>query len=207
MQRRRSRPPTFLIMETHKLGTTGLNVSRVCCGTMTFGAQTDESTADAMVGLCLDRGINFFDTANVYNHGMAETILGNALRGRRDRVVLASKIAGQMGPASDQSGLARAAVVREVEASLRRLQTDYLDLCYLHWPDYAVPVEETLEAMSQLVRAGKVRHVGTSNYASWQICRMLGLAERDGWPVVGVTQPMYTSGILPQFIVTTTFDL
>ncbi len=178
-------------METRTLSRTGLNVSRVCCGTMTFGAQTDARTADAMVGLCLDRGINFFDTANVYNHGMAETILGNALRGRRDRVVLASKIAGKMGPASDQSGLARAAVARTVEDSLRRLQTDYLDLCYLHWPDYTVPLEETLDAMGQLVRAGKVRHIGASNYASWQICRMLWLAAQESLPAVGITEPMY----------------
>jgi aryl-alcohol dehydrogenase-like predicted oxidoreductase len=157
---------------------------------MTFGAQTDAATAGAMVDLCLERGINFFDTANLYNNGAAETILGQALRGRRDRVVLASKIAGKMGPAPDQSGLSRAAVIREVEASLRRLQTDYLDLCYLHWPDYAVPLEETLAAMSELVHAGKVRHLGVSNYASWQVCRLLWLAELNGLPAVGVAQPI-----------------
>jgi aryl-alcohol dehydrogenase-like predicted oxidoreductase len=170
---------------------------------MTFGAQTDEAAAIAMVDFCLDHGINFFDTANVYNNGAAETIAGRALKGRRDRVVLASKIAGRMGPEPDQSGLSSAAIVRCVEESLRRLQTDYLDICYLHWPDYTVPIGESLEAMGRLVREGKVRHVGVSNHASWQVCRMLWLAERNGFPTVGITQPMYnliTRGIEQEFL-------
>lgn len=178
-------------MEIRTLDKTGLAVSRACLGTMTFGAQTDESTANDMVSTCLDAGINFFDTANVYNQGASETILGRALKGRRDRVVLASKVAGKMGPAADQSGLSRAAIVRAVEESLRRLQTDRLDLYYLHWPDYAVPFEESLGALQELVQAGKVRHVGASNYASWQIVRLLWLAEKHGLPAIGVTQPMF----------------
>ncbi|HYD82669.1 MAG TPA: aldo/keto reductase, partial [Opitutus sp.] len=119
----------------------------MCCGTMTFGAQTDEATAAEMVSYCLDHGINFFDTANVYNQGASEAILGRLLKGRRDRVVLASKVAGKMGPAPDQAGLSRAAIVRAVEESLQRLQTDHLDIYYLHWPDYAVPLEESLGAL------------------------------------------------------------
>jgi aryl-alcohol dehydrogenase-like predicted oxidoreductase len=158
---------------------------------MTFGAQTDEATAVQMVDLCLERGINFLDTANVYNGGVSESIVGRALKGRRDRVVLASKVAGKMGPDPDQSGLSRAAIMRGVEESLQRLQTDYLDLYYLHWPDYAVPFEESLEAMGRLVRDGKVRHVGVSNFASWQVVRLLWLAEQKQLPAVEVMQPMF----------------
>lgn len=190
-------------MNTLTLPKTGLKVSRVCCGTMTFGAQTDEPTAVEMVATCRDRGINFFDTANVYNQGRSETILGRALKGRRDRVVLASKVAGKMGPAADQSGLSRAAIVRSIEDSLQRLQTDYLDIYYLHSPDYAVPLEETLGAMQDLVTSGKVRHVGASNYASWQMVKMLWLAEKNHLPVIGVTQPMYNllaRGIEQEFL-------
>lgn len=157
---------------------------------MTFGGQTDEATARQMVDGCLDAGINFFDTANVYTQGNAELILGRALKGRRDRVVLASKVFGKMGPAADQSGLSRAAILRAIDESLQRLQTDYLDLYYLHAPDYAVPMEESLGAMQQLVQAGKVRHVAASNYASWQMVRMLWLASDRKLPVVSVAQPM-----------------
>jgi len=177
-------------METRTLGKTNLRVSRVCLGTMTFGAQTDEATAIQMVNTCLERGVNFFDTANVYNAGASETIVGRALKGRRDRVVLASKVAGKMGPDPDQAGLSRTAIKRAIDESLRRLQTDYLDLYYLHWPDYSVPFEESLEAMGELVRDGKVRHVAASNYASWQMVRLLWLAEQRKLPAVTVTQPM-----------------
>ena len=190
-------------METRTLGKTNLRVSRVCLGTMTFGAQTDEATAVQMVNLCLERGINFFDTANVYNAGVSETIVGRALQGRRDQVVLASKVAGKMGPDPDQAGLSRAAILRAAEESLRRLQTDYLDLYYLHWPDYSVPFEESLEAVGQLVKDGKVRHVGVSNYASWQVVRLLWLAEKKDLPTVGITQPMYNliaRGIEQEFL-------
>lgn len=178
-------------MENRLLGQTGLHVSRVCLGTMTFGGQTDEGTARQMVDACLDAGINFFDTANVYTAGSSETILGRILKGRRDRVVLASKVAGKMGPAPDQAGLARAAILRAVDESLQRLQTDYLDLYYLHWPDYAVPLEESLGAMQHLLQAGKIRHVAASNYAAWQMVRMRWLASEKKLPVVSVAQPMY----------------
>lgn len=178
-------------METRTLHRSGLRVSRVCLGTMTFGGQTDEATAIKMVDACLDAGINFFDTANVYTGGASETIVGKALKGRRDHVVLASKCAAKVGPAPDQAGLSRAAILRCAEESLQRLQTDYLDLYYLHWPDYTVPIEESLEACAQLVKQGKVRHLAVSNYASWQICQMIMLAEQRNLPVVGTTQPMY----------------
>ncbi|MDO8544864.1 MAG: aldo/keto reductase [Opitutaceae bacterium] len=190
-------------METRNLGKTNLSVSRVCLGTMTFGAQTDEKTALEMAGICLEAGVNFFDTANVYNAGAAETILGRALRGRRDRVVLATKVAGKMGDLPHEVGLSRAAIRHGIEESLRRLQTDYVDIYYLHWPDYAVPVEESLAAVAQLVREGKVRHIGVSNYASWQVCRMLWLGEQNSAPPIAVTQPMFNllaRGIEPEFL-------
>lgn len=170
---------------------------------MTFGAQTDEKTALEMVSVCLDRGINFFDTANVYNAGASETILGHALRGRRERVVLATKVAAKMGPGPDESGLSSAAIRRAIDDSLRRLQTDYVDIYYFHWPDYSVPVEESMAAAAQLVRAGKVRHLGVSNHASWQVCRMQWLSEKHDFSPVAVAQPMYNllaRGIEQEFL-------
>ena len=178
-------------METRTLPQTNLTVSRVSCGTMTFGAQADEATSHAMVDYCLEHGVNFFDTANVYSQGASETILGRALHGRRDRVVLASKCAAKMGPAPDQAGLSRAAILRAAEDSLRRLGTDFLDLYYLHWPDYTVPFEESLRALHELVQAGKVRHIGVSNFDAWQLVRLLWLAEQQRLPRIAVTQPMF----------------
>src|SRR5262245_14433957 len=152
-------------MERRTFSNTNLTVSRACLGTMTFGGQADEAMAAAMVDCCLDRGINFIDTANVYNAGRAEEVLGRILRGRRDRVILATKIGIKMGDGPDESGLSRAAIRRGIDVSLRRLQTDYVDLYYLHQPDRATRLEESLETVDQLVRAGKVRYVGASNYA------------------------------------------
>ena len=137
-------------METRTLKHTDLTVSRACFGTMTFGSQVDEATAARMIDLCIDRGVNFFDTANVYNKGFSETIVGKALKGRRNKIILASKVRGKMGDAADESGLSKRAMLRAIDESLQRLQTDYLDLYYLHQPDYAVPIEDTLEAMEQL---------------------------------------------------------
>src|SRR6267142_466946 len=128
-------------MEIRTLTNTDLRVSRACFGTMTFGSQVDEPVAMRIVNKCLDDGVNFFDTANVYNLGISETIVGNCLKGRRDKVVLASKVAGDMGPTGPK-GLSRDAIARAIEDSLKRLQTDYLDLYYLHLPDRSVPIEE-----------------------------------------------------------------
>src|SRR5882724_111897 len=178
-------------MQTRTLQHTDLHVSRACFGTMTFGSQVDEAAAFRIVGRCLDQGVNFFDTANVYNHGASEVIVGKALKGRREKIVLASKVRGKMGEGADQAGLSRAAIERGVEDSLRRLQTDYLDLYYLHQPDYAVPLEESLEAMHRLVKQGKVRYPASSNYSGWQVCRMRWIAEKSGYKPATVTQPMY----------------
>ncbi len=178
-------------MQTRTLPHTDLQVSRACYGSMTFGSQTDEAAARRMFDVCLDHGINFFDTANSYNKGAAETIVGSVLKGRRDRVVLASKVRMVAGDAPDDQGLTRAAMRKAIDLSLARLQTDYLDLYYLHAPDWETPIEETLEAMNEFVRAGKVRYPACSNYASWQVVDMIARSEKCGYRPPYVSQPMY----------------
>ncbi|MBW8883708.1 MAG: aldo/keto reductase, partial [Planctomycetia bacterium] len=167
------------------------NVSRLTLGTMTFGSQVEEPTARSIVDLCLERGINFLDTANVYNAGKTEQIVGRILTGRRAKIVLASKVGIKMGDRPDEQGLSPAAIRKAIDDSLRRLQTDYVDLYYLHQPDYSTPLEDSLAAMHELVQAGKVRYVAASNYASWQISRMLWLADKNGWQPIVAVQPMY----------------
>lgn len=178
-------------MHYRTLPNTGLKVSRVSFGTMTFGSQTDEGVAQQMIDLCLDAGINFIDTANIYNKGLSETIVGKLLQGRRDKIVLATKVRGKMGEAPDESGLSRAAIRKAIDASLRRLQTDYVDLYYLHQPDYDVPIEETLAVMDELVKAGKVRYPAVSNYAAWQVAEIHCIAQKNGYQPPFISQPMY----------------
>jgi len=178
-------------METRTLRHTGLAVSRACFGTMTFASQTDQAEARRMVDLCLDHGVNFFDTANMYNAGAAETTLGAILRGRRGNVVLASKVRFKMGEAPDEQGLSRGAIRKAIDLTLARLQTDYLDLYYLHAPDWQTPIEETLAAMDEIVKAGKVRYPACSNYAAWQVVEMIGLSQQNGFTPPYVSQPMY----------------
>jgi aryl-alcohol dehydrogenase-like predicted oxidoreductase len=161
-------------------------------GTMTFGKPVDQATATCMVERCIEAGINFFDSANAYQHGGAESLLGNALSGRRKEVVLSTKVQHKMGEGPDQAGLSKCAIFRAVEESLQRLQTDYLDIYYLHEPDYSVPIEETLEAMDALVRQGKIRYMATSNYASWQVCEMHWIAEKNNYQAPVIAQPMYS---------------
>jgi 1-deoxyxylulose-5-phosphate synthase len=178
-------------MEYRTLNHTDLTVSRLSLGTMTFGSQADEAASVRMVDQCLDAGINFIDTANMYNKGRAEEIVGKALAGRRQKVILASKVRHKMGEAPDDVGLSAAAIDKALDASLRRLQTDYLDLYYLHQPDYDVSIEETLSAMNEAVRAGKVRYPAISNYAAWQVCEVLWMSERNGYKAPYISQPMY----------------
>ena len=168
-----------------------LRVSRVVMGTMTFGSQVDEPTAARMVERCLDAGVNFFDTANAYNKGLSEEMLGRILKGRRDKVIVASKVYNKMGEGPDESGLSRAAIFKAIDASLARLDTDYLDIYYLHQPDYQVPLEESLDAIQRLVEQGKVRQPAASNYSAWQLCRILWLCETNGWRPPLISQPMY----------------
>jgi aryl-alcohol dehydrogenase-like predicted oxidoreductase len=178
-------------MDKANLQGTNLNVSRICFGSMTFGGQTDEPAARRMIDYCLDAGINFVDTANAYNSGASEEILGRLIRGRRDRLILATKVRNKMGEAPEMDGLSRAAIMRAIDDSLRRLATDYVDLYYLHLPDYDVRIEETLAAMEDLVKAGKARYPASSNYSGWQVVQMLALAGAKGYTPAKVTQPMY----------------
>jgi aryl-alcohol dehydrogenase-like predicted oxidoreductase len=139
----------------------------------------------------VDHGINFIDTANVYNRGESERITGKWMAQHRSKVVLATKVRGKMGDGPDEQGLSKSAIVKAIDASLQRLQTDHVDLYYLHQPDYDVPIEESLEAMASLVKAGKVRYPASSNYSGWQVAEMLCLAEKHQWTPATVTQPMY----------------
>jgi len=178
-------------MEYRLLSGTDLNVSRISMGTMTFGSQVDEAGAQAMLDRCLEAGINSFDTANSYNKGRSEEILGRILAGKRSQVILASKVFNKMGDAPDESGLSRAAINKAIDASLSRLKTDYLDIYYLHQPDSQTPLEETMETIDCLVRQGKIRYPATSNYSAWQVCRLLWLCDKNGWRPPLISQPMY----------------
>jgi 1-deoxyxylulose-5-phosphate synthase len=174
-----------------KLKHTDLEVSRLCFGTMTFGKPLDQAGATQMVNRCIEAGINFFDTANMYQAGVAETMLGNAMKSKRDHLVIASKVFFKMGEEPDQQGLSRKAIMRALEESLKRLGTDYLDIYYMHAPDHSVPIDESLEAMETLVKQGKVRYLASSNYASWQVVQMLWIAKERGWNAPYISQPMY----------------
>ena len=190
-------------MEHRILKQTSLKVSRLCLGTMTFGKPVEQDEANRMVDVCLDADINFIDTANMYQLGRAETMLGHALKGRRDRIVLASKVRAKMGDGPDQSGLSKRAIFRAIDETLRRLQTDYLDIYFLHQPDYTVALDETLDAMEQLVQQGKIRFPATSNYASWQVVQILNLQKLKGYTPAATSQPMYNllaRGIEQEFL-------
>lgn len=178
-------------MEYRLLSHADLTVCRLSFGTLTFGSQISEADAFRIVDRCLDAGINFFDTANIYNQGQAEAILGKALAARRQKVILATKVRGKMGEGADESGLSRPAVRKALEASLARLGTDYVDIYYLHQPDYDVGIEETLAVVDEAVRAGKIRYPAVSNYAAWQVCEILWLAEKNGYKPYHISQPMY----------------
>jgi len=178
-------------MEYRNLGNSGLKVSPICLGTMMFGDRTDKAEAGRIVAAARDGGVNFIDTADVYAKGESERITGSLIAQERDRWVLATKVGNPMGDDPNRRGTARKWVLRAIDESLERLGTDYVDIYYLHQPDWTVPIEETLAVMAELVDAGKVRHVGVSNYAAWQICEIRSLAERNGWPPVVVSQQMY----------------
>jgi len=151
----------------------------------------DEAAACRAIDRCLAEGINFFDTANVYNKGAAETMLGKALAGRRQAAIVTTKAGFKADVPDDEAGLSSAAIRKSLDSSLMRLQTDYVDIFYLHLPDYAVPIEETLAAMDEAVRAGKVRYPAVSNYAAWQVCEIRWIAEKSGFKRFFVSQPMY----------------
>lgn len=188
-------------MQYIQLGDTGVFVSRVCFGTMTFGGSgtifaamgaLDQSAANDLISRCLDAGVNFFDTANVYAAGESETMLGRALGARRQDVVIASKVFGRAGKGANDVGLSRLHILRAVEDSLKRLGTDYLDLYQIHGFDAVTPMEETLGALNDLVRQGKVRYIGCSNLAAWQIMKSLGISERLGLEKFVTLQAYYS---------------
>jgi aryl-alcohol dehydrogenase-like predicted oxidoreductase len=179
-------------MEYRRMGRTGLKVSEICLGTMTFGHGADEAEAGRIVGACLDAGVNFFDTANTYNDGVSETMLGNLLRGKRRQVVVASKVFNPTGPGPNDSGHSRAHIMQAVEDSLQRLQTDYLDVYYVHHVDVQSPLEEMLRALDDLVRQGKVRYLACSNYEAWRLMAALSISERHDFSRFECYQPQYS---------------
>ncbi len=178
-------------MEYRILGQTGVSVSKLCMGTMSFGGNADKSESAAMYRSCREAGINFFDCANVYNNGKAEEILGELIQYERDEVFITSKFTFRTGPGRNQIGSSRLNMVSEVEKSLKRLNTDRIDLYFVHNFDPYTSVEETLRALDHLVSSGKVLYLGLSNWAAWQIMKALGLSERFGWNRIACIQPMF----------------
>jgi aryl-alcohol dehydrogenase-like predicted oxidoreductase len=183
-------------MEHVHLGRTGLTVSRLCLGTMTFGFQCDEDTSRAILDASADAGITFIDTADTYplgsdDYGRTEEIIGRWLVGRRDEYILATKCWAQTGPRPWDRGNSRKNIVRALDASLRRLQTDYIDLYQLHFFDARTPIDETLRALDDVVRAGKVRYIGCSNFLAYQLARAVGRSEVLGVARFDCVQPRY----------------
>ena len=187
-------------MDIKRLGRTGLKVSEICLGTMTFGNQADEPTSFGIMDVADAAGVNFFDTADVYplggdpgTSGRTEEIVGRWLRerGARDRIVLATKCRGRMGPGPNDEGLSRRHILDACDQSLRRLQTDHIDLYQVHWPDLDTPIEETLRALDDLVRAGKVRYLGCSNYLAYQLADALWTSDKHGLHRFECAQPRY----------------
>jgi len=192
-------------MRYHPLGRTGLYVSELCLGTMTFGGsgesmwakigELQQSDADRLVGQALDAGINFIDTADVYAGGVSEQITGQALKNLkvpRDNVVVATKVFGETGKGPNARGASRGHIMDAIKASLKRLQLDHVDLYQIHAHDPATPIEETVRALDQLVREGLVRYVGVSNWAAWHIVKALGISERLGLARIQSLQAYYT---------------
>jgi aryl-alcohol dehydrogenase-like predicted oxidoreductase len=185
-------------MKIRRLGRTGLKVSEICLGTMTFGHQCDERTSFAILDRAAERGVTFLDTADAYpvpptleTAGRTEEIVGAWLKGKREKFVLATKCRLRVGPGPNDEGLSRVHVLKAVEDSLRRLRTDHVDLYQAHSPDPDTPLEETLRAFDDLVRQGKVRYVGCSNYPAWQVALGLGLSQREGLARFDCVQPRY----------------
>jgi aryl-alcohol dehydrogenase-like predicted oxidoreductase len=191
-------------MEYKTLGNTGLIVSQLCLGTMTFGGNggmweaignVDQAGVDELVKGSIDAGINFIDTADIYSEGRSETLLGQSLKNlglQRSDVVIATKVAGRVGPGRNSVGASRAHILDSVEGSLRRLQTDYIDLYQIHANDPLTPVEETLQALDILVRHGKVRYIGCSNWHAWKIAKALGISELKNYARFDSLQAYYS---------------
>ncbi len=181
-------------MEYRQFGRTGVKVSPLCLGCMMFGAKTEPNDSYKIIDRAIDSGINFIDTANVYGRGRSEEVTGEALKrnGKRDWVVLATKVHGRMADDDTNAmGNSRRHITKQVEASLKRLQTDYIDLYQIHRPDSSIPIDETLRALDDLVRSGKVCYIGTSTYAAWQLTEALWVADKYGLTRFVSEQPPY----------------
>ena len=178
-------------MEYCNIKGTGLKVSKFCLGTMMFGGQTDEEESIRIIDYAFDNGVNFFDTADTYAGGKSEDIVGKALENKRENAVIATKVCNPKGPLPNQNGLGRKHIIQNVEESLRKLRTDYIDLLYLHHPDNDTPIEETIETMTQLIRNGKIRYYGVSNYSAWQCCSFVHKAKEMGAIAPVITESVY----------------
>jgi len=185
-------------MKIKRLGRTGLKVSEICLGTMTFGNQCDEPTSRAIMDKACEYGVTFFDTSDVYpightsdTSGRTEEYIGNWLKGRREQIILATKFCGEMGAGPNDRGGSRKHIFQAVEASLRRLQTDYIDLYQIHFPDFETPLDETLRALDDLVHGGKVRYIGCSNYPAWLLAKALWTSDKLGLARFDSVQPRY----------------
>ena len=178
-------------MEYNKLTRTSLNVSLISLGTMMFGNQTNEQDSLSIMDYAFEHGVNFFDTANAYNQGESERIVGKWMKERRQKIILATKVFGQMGDDPNDAGLSRRNIFSAVDKSLKRLGTDYIDIYYMHAPDYHTDLEETLQAMDQLVREGKIRYPGVSNYAAWQMADILAICDKRHYVRPIITQNVY----------------
>lgn len=180
-------------MEYRNLGRSGLKVTKLCLGTMMFGGRSDESASKEIIAHARDQGINFIDTADVYNGGESERIVGRALAGDRDWWVLATKAANVMGEGPNRRGLSRRWLIQALEDSLTRLGTDHVDILYLHKEDHSTPLEETVRAVGDLIAQGKTRYFGVSNYRSWRIAEISRLCDSFGIPRPIISQPLYNA--------------
>ena len=178
-------------MNYRRLGTTGAKVSPLCLGTMMFGGPTDEAESVRIIHQALDLGINFVDTANMYVQGKSEEVVGRAIKDRRQQVVLATKGRQKMGEGPNDKGASRLHLRRELDHSLRRLGTDYVDVYYVHAPDADTPIEETLRALDDAVRAGKVHYLACSNFRAWQLCEALWTSDKLNLHRFACVQPLY----------------
>ena len=178
-------------MKYKSLGKSGVKVSELCLGTMIYGRQVDEAASIKIIKRAVELGINFIDTANVYVEGRSEEIVGKAIKGMRDEIVLATKLRHRMGPGPNDEGLSRKHIMKSVEDSLKRLSTDYIDLYQLHRPDPATPLKETLFALDDLVSDGRVHYIGSSNFSAWQIEKALRISEVYGLECFVSSQPRY----------------
>ena len=178
-------------MQYKKMGRTGLKVSTICLGTMTYGSQVAEKESIDIIESALAAGVNFLDTADAYIDGRSEEIVGKALKGKRQSVVLATKVENKVGPGVNDAGLSRKHIMQGIEDSLRRLGTDYIDLYYVHKPDYDTPIEETLRALDDLVHQGKARYIACSNFHAWRLCKALWVSDLHRLARFDCIQPPY----------------